>query len=164
MCIVQQHLIFTYIILWFFFCQDYCRSLPIRPETTYLKYILVTYKECPFMVKPGWWHAHMYKHASRLKHTPKRPVDFARRFHNTLLALRAYPSYTGSPSSRLRRPNSSTKDPAPAVQVSADGDRGKPWRKFTCRRSNLQNYDDIISCFIYMIESTKWLMAGGRTV
>jgi hypothetical protein len=63
--------------------------------------------------------------------TPRRPVDFARRFHNTLLALRAYPSYTGSPSNRLRRPNSSTRDPAPAVQVSAVRDCGKPWRKFT---------------------------------
>lgn len=86
-----------------------------------------------------------------VKHTPRRPVDFARRFHKTLLALRAYPSYTGSPSSRLRRPNSNTRDPAPAVQVSAVGGRGKPWRKFTCRRSNMQNYKENILGFNYKI-------------
>ena len=147
--------IFTYycLIIFFTFCQDDCKSLPVRSETTHLNYILIIYKDCHFMMKPAWWHAHtfLYKQANRLKHTPRRPVDFARWFHNTLLALRAYPSYTGSPRSRLRRPNSSTRDPAPAVQVSADGECGRPWRKFTCRRSNLHNYEQTILCFICTI-------------
>ena len=134
------------------FCQDECRSLPIKSETTYVNHILITHKEHHFTLKQAQHaHAYLYKHADRSKHTPNRPVDFARRFHNTLLALRAYPSYTGSPRSRLRRPNSNTRDPAPAVQVSTDGDCGKPWRKFTCTRSNLQNYEDSTSCFICMI-------------
>ena len=51
--------------------------------------------------------------------------------HSALTALLATLSYTGSPSSRLRRLNSRVRVPAPAVHVSRRPLGGIPWHRFT---------------------------------
>lgn len=58
--------------------------------------------------------------------SPTNPVNLCLLSQIALTALLAKLSYTGSPSSRLSRVNSSVKVPAPAVQVSRSPPTGSP--------------------------------------
>lgn len=62
---------------------------------------------------------------------PKSPVTFDLKSHSLLTARLATDSYTGSPVNLDKTPNSRTRVPAPAVQVSFRQSLGTPFCKFT---------------------------------
>lgn len=63
--------------------------------------------------------------------TPNNPVSLLRRFQRAFTARLATHSNVESPSSRLRIPNSTRREPAPAVHVSLLLSRGTPVFRFT---------------------------------
>lgn len=63
--------------------------------------------------------------------TPNNPVSLLRRFQRAFTARLATHSNVGSPSSRLRTPNSTRREPAPAVHVSLLLSGGTPVFRFT---------------------------------
>lgn len=63
---------------------------------------------------------------------PSRPVSLFLSFHRALTACRAIASNVESPVNRLRTPNSTSSDPAPAVHVSLILPEGTPLFRFTC--------------------------------
>lgn len=65
---------------------------------------------------------------------PSSPVLLLLRLHRAFTALLATHSKVESPSSLLRIPNSTSKDPAPAVQVSLWLSGGTPFFRFTCEQ------------------------------
>lgn len=67
---------------------------------------------------------------------PNNPVSLLRRFQRAFTARLATHSKVESPSSRLRIPNSTRREPAPAVQVSLLLSGGTPVFRFTCSGKN----------------------------
>lgn len=67
---------------------------------------------------------------------PNNPVSLLRRFQRAFTARLATHSKVESPSSRLRIPNSTRREPAPAVQVSLLLSGGTPVFRFTCNKKN----------------------------
>lgn len=63
--------------------------------------------------------------------TPSNPVPLLRRFQRAFTARLATHSNVGSPSSRLRIPNSTRREPAPAVHVSLLLSGGTPVFRLT---------------------------------
>lgn len=63
--------------------------------------------------------------------TPNNPVSLLRRFQRAFTARLATHSNVESPSSRLRIPNSTSREPAPAVHVSLLLSGGTPVLRFT---------------------------------
>lgn len=73
-----------------------------------------------------------YKEEKNLLSLPKRPVSLLLRFHSALTARLATHSNVESPIKRLKMPNSTSREPAPAVQVSLMLSGGTPVFRFTC--------------------------------
>lgn len=65
------------------------------------------------------------------RRAPSSPVPLLRRLHRAFTARRATHSNVESPSSRLSIPNSTSRDPAPAVHVSLLLSGGTPVFRFT---------------------------------
>lgn len=72
-------------------------------------------------------------------YSPNKPVSLLLKFHRALTARRATHSNVESPIRRLRMPNSTSRDPAPAVQVSLMLSGGTPFFKFTCTKTQDTN-------------------------
>lgn len=77
------------------------------------------------------WYIHKCSHITCKLYSPNRPVSLLLRFHRALTARLATHSNVESPIKRLKIPNSTSKDPAPAVQVSLMLSAGTPVFKFT---------------------------------
>jgi len=74
---------------------------------------------------------------------PSRPVSLLLRLHSALTARLATHSNVESPIKRLKIPNSTSREPAPAVQVSLMLSGGTPVFRFTCIWMETQmNQDD----------------------
>lgn len=95
----------------------------------------------PLLQSPSLWLTTVY--TTDKMHSPSRPVSEFLSFHSTLLALLADSSYTGSPIRRLRTPNSTRREPAPAVQVSVRLPSGTPSRRFTCK--DVGSYSSLVN-------------------
>lgn len=63
---------------------------------------------------------------------PNRPVSLFLRLHRARTARLATHSKVESPSRRLKIPNSTSREPAPAVHVSLMQSAGTPVFRFTC--------------------------------
>lgn len=74
--------------------------------------------------------------------SPNRPVSLLLSLHRALTARRATHSNVESPIKRLRIPNSTSRDPAPAVQVSLMLSGGTPVFRFTCVHGTLTLLND----------------------
>lgn len=80
---------------------------------------------------------------------PNKPVSLLLRFHRALTARLATHSNVESPIKRLRIPNSTRRDPAPAVQVSFMLSRGTPNLKLTCMKHKTHMSLNLLDMYSY---------------
>lgn len=83
---------------------------------------------------------------SHQRRLPSSPVLLLLRLQSALTALLATHSNVESPSSLLRIPNSTSKEPAPAVQVSLLLSGGTPFFRLTCEEGKESANSDKTGC------------------